>query len=276
MDRLDLEDVELTYEVRGGGAPVLLVHASAFVSWYRPLIERLGGLTTVRYRRRLRRLDGGGYRPLTVADDAAICARLMDHLGWDRAHIVGHSYGALVALQLAIDAPSHVGSVALLEPAVRGIPSSAQVAAALQPAVAAYRSGDKAGAVDAFLRHVCGDGYRPVLDRVIPEAGDEAVREADLFFQVEMPAVQRWSFGPSDAERVTQPVLDVLGTESAPRFAEGSELLRSWFPQAERLSVPDAGHLLMVQNAPALAEGLLAFYARHPIGDAGQPDLVNG
>ena len=68
-----------------------------------------------------------------------------------------------------------------------------------------------------------------------------------------MPAVQNWSFGPSEAQRVTQPVLNVLGTESEPRFVQGSELVQSWFPHAERLSVPDAGHLLMVQNAPALA-----------------------
>jgi hypothetical protein len=38
----------LTYEVREGGAPVVLVHASAFVSWYVPLIERLTGLSTLR------------------------------------------------------------------------------------------------------------------------------------------------------------------------------------------------------------------------------------
>jgi hypothetical protein len=86
-----------------------------------------------------------------------------------------------------------------------------------------------------------------------------------------MPAVQRWSFGPSDAEAITQPVLNVLGAESASRFVEGSELVQTWFPQAERLSVPGAGHLLMVQNPTALAQGLNEFFARHPIGDAGRP-----
>ena len=76
-----------------------------------------------------------------------------------------------------------------------------------------------------------------------------------------MPAVQQWTFGPGDAERVTQPVLNVLGAESAPRFVEGSELVQSWFPHAQRLSVPDAGHLLMVQNATGLAQGLRGFFA---------------
>ena len=121
-----------------------------------------------------------------------------------------------------MDAPERVGSVALLEPAARGISSSEQVVAALQPVIAAYRSGDTAEAVDGFLRHVCGDGYRATLERAVPGAFDEALDEADLFFQAEMPAVQQWSFGPDDAERVTQPVLNVLGAESAPRFVEGA------------------------------------------------------
>jgi pimeloyl-ACP methyl ester carboxylesterase len=269
MDRYEFDDVELTYEVRGRGAPVVLVHASAFVSWYDPLVERLSDGATLRFRRRLRPSESGGYRPLTVADDAAICARLMDHVGWTRAHIVGHSYGALVALQLAIDAPERVGSVALLEPAARGIPSSEKIAAALEPIATAYRSGDTAGAVDGFLRHVGGDGYRVDLDREVPDAFGEALGEADLFFRVEVPAVQRWRFGPTDAARITAPVLNVVGAESVPRFKEGGELVQSWFPQAERLTVPRAGHLLMVQNPAAVAHGLSAFHSRHPL-DADQ------
>ena len=118
------------------------MHASPFVSWYRPLIEQLAELSTLCYRRHLVKRTRR-HRPLTVADDAAICARLMDHVGWPTAHVVGHSYGALVALQLAIDSPERVGSVALLEPAARGISSSEQVVAALQPVFEAYKQATK-------------------------------------------------------------------------------------------------------------------------------------
>jgi pimeloyl-ACP methyl ester carboxylesterase len=132
----------------------------------------------------------GRYRPLTVSEDTTISSRLMDHVGWTAAHVVGHSYGALVALQLALDAPDRVASVALLEPAVRGISTSAAVADALQPVIAAYRSGDTAGALDAFLVHVCGEGYRDPLERAVPGAFAEALATADHFFQAEMPATR--------------------------------------------------------------------------------------
>jgi pimeloyl-ACP methyl ester carboxylesterase len=139
------------------------------------------------------------------------------------------------------------------------------VKAALTPVITAYKSRDTAGAVDLFLRHVGGDEYREDLDRVIPDAFGEALAEADLFFQAEMSAVQSWSFGPTEAERVTQPVLNVLAANTVSRFVEGAELIQSWFPQAERLPIPDAGHLMLVQNPQAVAQGLAAFFSRHPI-----------
>ncbi len=264
MDLVEFDDVELSYQLRGHGERVVLVHASAFVTWYDPLVEHLTNCSTLSYRRHLEK-GGDRYRPLTVAEDAAICDRLMEHVGWPTAHLVGHSYGALVALQLALTSPDRVRSVALLEPAARGISSSAAVLAALQPVIAAYTAGDTPTAVDLFLRHVCGGGYREPLERAVPGAFDEALVEADLFFQAEIPAVQQWSFGPTEAEQIAQPVLNVLGADSVQRFVEGSELVQSWFPDAERLSVPDAGHLLMVQNPTALAQGLEGFLTRHPI-----------
>src|SRR5688500_18834024 len=154
MDRLTFDDIELSYRVQESGEPVVLIHASPFVSWYEPLIEQLTGFSTLHYRRRLRRSDNERYRPLSIAEDSRICVRLMGHIGWTRAHLVGHSYGALVALQAAIDTPERVGSVSLLEPAARGISSSEQVRAALTPVITAYQEGDTATAVDAFLRHV--------------------------------------------------------------------------------------------------------------------------
>jgi pimeloyl-ACP methyl ester carboxylesterase len=271
-EHVEFGDVEVSYQLRGCGEPLVLIHASPFVSWYDPLVERLGDVATLSYRRRVRAGAGGRHRPLTAAEDAATCARLMDHIGWPVAHVAGHSYGAVVALQLALDSPGRVRTVALLEPAARGVSRSPQAAAEpLAPLVAAYRTGDVEGAVDGFLRLVCGDGYRAVLDRAVPRAFGEGLAEADLFFQAELPAVGQWRFGPVEAGRVTQPVLNVFGTESVPRFVEATELVQSWFPQAERLEVPDVGHLLMVADPETVADGLGAFVARHPVERAQVP-----
>ena len=48
--------------------------------------------------------------------DTRDCLALMDVLGLDRAHVVGASYSAAVALQLAAEAPEKVGSLCVVEP----------------------------------------------------------------------------------------------------------------------------------------------------------------
>jgi pimeloyl-ACP methyl ester carboxylesterase len=261
MDHLQIDGTEVAYQVQGEGERVMLLHSAAFEPWYEPLARQLGGFSVLRYTRWPPRTGSGGYAPLSLAGDADTCVRLLDHLGWASAHAVGHSYGALLALQVARDAPARVDSLVLLEPAIRDVPSAPEVLASLAPAIAAYRRGDSAGAVDGFLQSVAGADYRTHLDRALPEALATSIGRADLCFQAEMPVVRHWTFGPADAQDVTQPVLNVVGELSVPRFAEGADLVQSWFPDAERYLLPEAGHMLMIQNAPDLAQRLTQFFS---------------
>uniref|UniRef100_A0A1D1Z0L3 Putative non-heme bromoperoxidase BpoC n=1 Tax=Anthurium amnicola TaxID=1678845 RepID=A0A1D1Z0L3_9ARAE len=51
------------------------------------------------------------YTTTKMAKDALA---LLDHLGWNKAHVVGHSMGAMIACKLAAMAPSRLNSLALL------------------------------------------------------------------------------------------------------------------------------------------------------------------
>src|SRR5215813_6395391 len=278
MDRATIDGVELEYEIRGTGEPVVLVHAGIFADWFKPLLEE--PILTGRYRvLSYHRIGYAGSSrvagPVSIAQQAAHLRSLMRRLEIKRAHIVGHSSGANIALQLALDAPDVVGSLALLEPALVAAPSgpqndSAAIGSALQlgPVLQLYGAGDKAGAVDAWMRGVGGQSYRAALDRALPGAFDQAVADADTFFGQELPAVRQWSFTREDANRITQPVLAVLGaksTEVSPVFGKRQELLLAWLPKVEAFLLPDATHLLHVQNPRAMVAGLVAFFARHPL-----------
>jgi pimeloyl-ACP methyl ester carboxylesterase len=265
MDHYQFDDIELAFEIHGSGQRVVLIHASPFVSWYEPLLPHLEDANVLVYRRYLRKEERADFRPLSAIEDAAICGRLMDHVGWSRAHLVGHSYGALVVLALATRDMDKVHTASLLEPALREISSSEQVVAALAPIFRAYGDGEPERAMDLFLQHVGGTDYRKDLDRLLPGAFADAVAEADLFFQSEMAAVRSFEFSQSQANRITRPVLNVVGESSVVRFAEGAALVQSWFPHAERLTIPQATHLLMIQNPSAVGDGLLDFFERHPL-----------
>ena len=116
-----------------------------------------------------------------------------------------------------------------------------------------------------FLRGTCGPHSRAVLEKVIPDAIDRAVADSGTFFGHELPALRRWSFGPDEARRITQPVLAVLGEASDSRFHERHKILLSWLPDAEPFVLPGAGHLLHLQNREGFANGLADFLKRHAI-----------
>jgi pimeloyl-ACP methyl ester carboxylesterase len=124
----------------------------------------------------------------------------LQKLGVDRAHVVGHSSGGLIATQLALDAPELVGTLALLEPVDLEVPSAAEFGQqVLGAAFQRYAVGDKEGAVDAFMRGVCSPDHRPLLDRVLgPAAFRQAVTDADTFFGAEAPAGMQWRWDQID------------------------------------------------------------------------------
>jgi pimeloyl-ACP methyl ester carboxylesterase len=272
MDRATVEGIELHYELQGSGEPVVLIHWGVASAFAEPLLNEpalADGHQLLTYHRagfgRSARVDG----PLTIADHARHCGLLMRHLGIERAHVVGHSSSATIALQFALDFPDAAHTVVSME-AARPVPSTelqAQfVRDYIQPAVGRYRAGDTAGAVDTFFRGVFGEGYGPALEEGLPGAFEQAVGEADAFFGQELPALQQWAFTEDDARRIAQPVLLVLGENSMPTFPERRDVLLAWLPNPEPLDLPDVRHLLHVERPAAVAEALAGFFARHPLG----------
>jgi len=271
MARAAVDGLELEYELRGSGDPVVLIHWGLCAAWAEPLMDELALADRYRLLRYHRAGFAGSDRiqgPISMAEHAAHCALLMRLLGIERAHIVGHSSSAVIALQLALDFPDAVHTLALMEPA-RPVPPTEEQAEFIRdfvaPAVQRHRAGDKAGAVDTFARGVFGSDYRGPLERGLPGVFEQAVADADAFFAQELPALQRWSFTQEDASRITQPVLAVLGENTAPTFPERLELLLSWLPNVEPFDLPGATHLFHLQNPQAMAEGLASFYARHAL-----------
>jgi pimeloyl-ACP methyl ester carboxylesterase len=269
MERAILGEVELEYERKGTGEAVVLMHAGCCADWFKPLFEQ----PALNRRYCIVRHHRVGYAgsshlagSVTIAQHAAHCRALMQYLGIDSAHVVGHSSSANIALQLALDAPEAVQSLVLLEPALLQVPSAftgarAFVASALEQ----YHAGAHAAAVDIWMQGTCSSVYRDALDRAIPHAFDQAVADATTFFAQELPAVQQWTLRREDALRITQPVLAVIGEKSkevSPIWEERHQLLLDWLPHVEPFVLPNATHLLHVQNPEAMAERLATFFAR--------------
>lgn len=280
MKRAPVAGGELEYEIRGDGEPVLLIHGSHIAASFVPLMGEpvLANYRLIRYHRR-------GYAESTkhergasfsIARQAADALAMLRHLGIERAHIVGHSYGGVIALQLTADAPAVVHSLTLLEPILgRFVPGSKESAKGLmEAAMARYSAGDHAGAVDAFMQAAVSPNWKTELGHTIPGGPEQAERDARTFFEIEVPALTDWPFDERKAQGVSQPVLHMLGSESPAIVHEVKTVLDSWFPQrVEHLVIRGAAHGLHQMGgrySAAVAEGVAAFLRRHPIDGAGR------
>src|SRR5689334_5430281 len=173
--RAHLGDVTLSYSQRGQGEPVLLIHAGVLADWFQPLLDE-PALTSrfrlIRYQRVNYGQSSHLHGPVSVADQAQHASLLLRHLGVERAHVVGHSAGAAIALQLALDHPNLVQTLTVMDAAISdGVPPEQSVRNAdppkgppfMQAALDALNAGQPDVAVDTFMRNVCGPGYRAIV-----------------------------------------------------------------------------------------------------------------
>ena len=274
MQSASVNGVELEYEVIGAGEPVLLI-SPVIADGFLPLLAQpalADHYQLIHYHRRGWVGSTHTPPPVSIADHAADAAALLDHLGQRPAHIAGHSSGAAVAAQLALDHPEYVHTLVLLEPSLISVPSLEALITQLEPALEAYASGDHAGALAIFMSAVSGLEWASgsaLLEERIPGALEQAVRDADTFFGVELPAMSEWEFGAEQAARLDRPVLSVVGSETQPVWVEVAEFLRSALPQIDECRIDGAGHLLQIQRPEPVARGMAAFLRQHPMGGNG-------
>ena len=270
MNRAVVDGIGLAYEEAGAGDAVVCIHGAFLADAFRPLLSErrlTDRYRVVSYHRRGYGASDPADGPLTLAEQAADCRRVLTHLGVDRAHVVGHSFGGVVALRLALDAPELVGTVTLLEAGLLVGESADLYRQGLRDSIARYRAVGPRNAVDEFFRLRWPD-YAEHLDRTLPGAFEQAVADAATCFEVDLPGGLSSELGEAEARRVAQPALVVLGGASAalhPRFEETYRLLLEWLPRGEGVVVPGLSHFLQLEDPAAVADALAAFLDRHPL-----------
>jgi pimeloyl-ACP methyl ester carboxylesterase len=281
MERAKLNGVTLEYEVKGSGEPVLLISVGPIADSFLPLLSEKALVERYRlitFRQRRLAHNTNGPAPVSFAEHAADAVALLGHLDVRRTHVAGHSTGAAIALQLAVDRPDIVHTLTLLEPPLVGVPSAGAFFEKVGPALAAYSSGDRDGAMRRFLTVVCSLDWETcckVIEEHVPGGMAQVMtnENVDNFFASYLPALTAWPFGAHQAASICRPVLSVLGMDTEQLFVDSHELLHSWFPQVEDCRIEGVAHLLHMQRPAPVARGIAEFFACHPMtGD----DIIHG
>jgi 3-oxoadipate enol-lactonase len=246
----------LAGEEAGAGDAVVLIHGMSFdQSMWEPQFPVLAArFRTVRYD--LRGFGASG-RPAAGRGHVEDLLALLDALAIGRAHLVGLSLGANIALAAAALHPGRVRSAVLASPGLPGYawttPRPPDEAAAV-----ARRAGTTA-AKEWWLGH---EMFRSAERYPVARA-----RLADMVGR--WPAYQ-WADGPAAPPlpsltgclgTLRPPVLVMNGALDVPGYREIASVLHREIPGARRAEFPDAGHLLNLERPARFNEELLSFLA---------------
>lgn len=176
--------------------------------------------------------------------------------------IIGHSFGAIVALRLAMTRPELVRSLVLIEPplfaAIAATPEGRAQTAAMTEVRAALSAGEAARAARLFHEAVNPENPWPELSEI---ARESLTRQVSLA-AIEAPVTRDDAAGllaPGGLEAITAPVLLLQGSHSPPVFAETVAALAGRLPDARRAMVRGAGHMLPLTHPVAVAGEIAGF-----------------
>ena len=260
-----------------GAVPVLIAHGMSYFSY--DWIDVAAALATDRA---VVAFDQRGFGESDWASDqdysprafASDIGAMLDHLGWDRAVLLGHSMGGRNVTWFAGDRPDRVAGMVLVDWSPQTAPAgSKRVRETNGNLPDAFASVDEAmlyfdkdphspaGArtrarFEAFLRPVPG-GFVLKRDNFFRDRSREAVRAGRAPGLVaDSEKVDMWD----RLARVAGPILVLRGTRSDMFAAEVVPKVRAANPNATVVEV-EAGHDVAGQNPDALIEHVRAFLA---------------
>lgn len=258
--------MDLFYEIQGDGSPIVMIHSPGVDSrewkYVAPILALSNKVIT---------FDGRGtgrspapQEPTSLVNDLR---KLLEHVGIDRATLVGHSMGGQAATDFTLSYPSMVERLVLIAPSLTGFPFSKEFTDWMTSVNAA--APDIAKLVELSLS---GPNYRLTM------AGlhQDFLREmAELYMTrvfTEWRSFElRWPEPPAmeRLEEIAVKTLFVHGTIEWPDMFKIAEQFKR-VPSIRFVEIEGADHMLTLTHAVELAEHIRKFvqgeldYASNP------------
>jgi pimeloyl-ACP methyl ester carboxylesterase len=253
--------VDIAYEIRGAGDPLVLVHGLAYDrhGW-----GRLPDLLAERFQVVLVDNRGVGESDAppgmyTVPQLAADVAAVLDDAGIERTHLFGVSLGGYVAQEFALAYPRRLSRLVLCSAAVGG-PKAFPMPAAGVDAFGKYPTMER----EAGLRLMVENSLGARGVREVPGLADEIYA-----YRLEhAPSLEAWqaqayagaTYVDDDrVHEISAPTLVLAGGADNVVDPRNAELLASLIPDARLVVVPDRGHLLIWEDSERVAELVAEF-----------------
>jgi 3-oxoadipate enol-lactonase len=242
-----------------GELPIVLIHAGvADRGMWDPIWPGLTGDRDV-VRVDLRGFGDSVARPAGPVSHPGDVLDMLSEIGAGRCHVVGASFGAGVAVEVALARPSAVASLLLAAP---GGSLLADVTPGLRACWEAERTALERGDLDAAVEANLScwvEGTRRSADQVDPSIRERVRRMQRRAFEVtaDWDDVEEQELDPPALVRLSEievPVLVLVGGFDLDAVHDAAGGVVAGIAGARRVDWPDAGHLPSLENPAAFAE----------------------
>jgi 3-oxoadipate enol-lactonase len=252
---LDVDGGKLYYEECGTGSEaVLLVHDGVLHSavWDDVWGAFCKDFHTIRYDRR-----GYGRSPATTkwyreTDDMYA---LLRHLKISRTMVVGSSHGGELSIEFTIEHPSMVEELVLVGAVVHGYPYSAHFMERVEGLMKPLEKNDVAGAIsngvnDKYLTAADHpEARKKMRDLLTASPQDMTHPELALDFPASLPRLHE----------IRVPTLVLVGDVDIPDVHAHAGVIEAGIPNARRVVVSDAGHLMYLEKPEEFSRIVIGF-----------------
>jgi pimeloyl-ACP methyl ester carboxylesterase len=268
--------ITLHYIEQGHGTPLIFVHGSISDGryWNNQVAEFAKHYRVIAYSRRYNFPNTNpsrpGYSAITDADDLSA---LIKRLRLGKVDVVGHSYGALTTLFLAVRHPEQVRKIVLAEPPavslLNDLPGKeASIGHALYddiqqrmvlPMQAEFRAGNVQAGVATFVDYVFNDVH--AWEKFSPSSKQETLLDAHEWDVMMTAGTFFPKIDPAAIARIDVPVLIITGRKTYPfLWLIDSELARL-IPRSKHFILPRDGHQMWYQD-PVLCRETVEMFLR--------------
>jgi 3-oxoadipate enol-lactonase len=250
----------IAYDVRGSGPTVVLLHGGVLDRrmWDREAEAWSSRFRVVRYDLRGMGKSADVTGPFSSVDDLAA---VLDAIGAPRAHLVGLSLGAGVALDFALTHPERVDRLVLAGP----FPGGARVTER-PPGLDSLMAAASRGDVDRAAAFAAGMPAFAAPPDKAEWARSLVMSNARLFRQ--SPTAERRMSPPAMARLsdVRVPTLVIVGERDSRDILVATDSLTATIGGAQRVTVPGAGHLVNVWEPDLFTAVVTRFLSGQPTG----------
>lgn len=262
MPTASANGVDIYYEEDGQGPAVLLLHGLLFSTraWEHQAAALAGRYRTIAVDLRGHGRSASPPGPYTLDEMADDVSALMRHLGVERADLVGHSMGGMIAMRLALARPETVRSLSLLNTSAE--PEDAQRLPGYEAMAAIARQGNLEAVIDPIMDILFAPGYREARPAEAARWRRNLLeQDTEGLFQAAMAVFRRGDISQAVAS-IKAPTLVVSAQHDM--YLPNCELIHGLIAGSRLAVIPEVGHMAPIEAPEAVTEHILDFLGRVP------------